>query len=103
MIGVQVQIVRYADDAQPGWVECHLIDAHGRRWSFLQKVPIVTEAALDQQSEYPQPGILACEVVTRHEGVVRIDTTQPWDIDSIEGEKQFDVQESLLVEVDWYL
>ncbi|MDI3282264.1 hypothetical protein [Polyangium sp. 15x6] len=101
MLGVQVQIVRFADDAQPGWVECHLIDAHGRRWSFLEKVPVVTLAPLDEQSEYPQPGIVACEVLTRRGGIARIDTAQPWAIESTEGETQFDVQESLLVEVDW--
>ncbi|MDI1443615.1 hypothetical protein [Polyangium sp. 6x1] len=47
-MGVEVQIVRFADDAQPGWVECHLLDAHGRRWAFLEKVPVVTTARLDR-------------------------------------------------------
>ncbi|MDI1477940.1 hypothetical protein [Polyangium sp. y55x31] len=101
MLGVRVQIVRFADESQPGWVECHLVDAHGRRWSFLEKVPVVTLALLDEQSEYPQPGIIGCEVVGRRGGIARIDTAQLWAIESTEGETQFDVPESLLVEVDW--
>ena len=101
MIGVQVHIVRFAYDTQPGIVECHLVDAHGRCWSFHEKVPVVTLAPLDEQSEYPQPGIIACEVVSRREGIAHVDTTQPWGIESTEGETQFDVPESLLVEVDW--
>jgi hypothetical protein len=100
MIGVQVQIVRFADDAQPGWVECHLLDAHGRCWSFLEKVPVVTTAPLDHQSHYPQPGIIACEVLAWHGGIARIDTTRPWGIESTDGETQFEVQEFLLVDVE---
>ncbi|MDI1448473.1 hypothetical protein [Polyangium sp. 6x1] len=98
MIGVRIQIVRYADDAQPGWVDCHLIDVHGRRWSFFEKVPIVTEALLDEQSEYPQPGVIHCKLISQCAGIARIDTTEPWGVESVEGETQFDVPESLLVE-----
>jgi hypothetical protein len=99
MLGVKVQIARYADDWQPGWVECRLTDAHGRLWSFVEKVPVVTSAPLDSSSIYPQPGVIACEVVERVGGVVRIDTTRPWGVESVEGETRFEVAESLLVAV----
>jgi hypothetical protein len=98
LVGVQVEIVRYADDSYPGWVEFYLIDVHGRRWSFVEKVPIVTEALLDASSTYPQPGLIACEVVGRAGGVARIDTTRPWGIESVEGETRFEVPEGSLVE-----
>jgi hypothetical protein len=39
---VRVEIVRYTDDHQPGFVECHLSDVAGRVWSFEEKVPVVT-------------------------------------------------------------
>jgi hypothetical protein len=98
MLGVKVDIVRYADDSQPGWVECHLTDAIGRRWSFVEKVPVVTAADLDASSVYPQPGVIACEVVGRAGGVVRIDTTRPWSVESVEGETRFEVPLGSLVE-----
>jgi hypothetical protein len=98
VIGVKIQIVRFADDAQPGWVECRLIDVHGRAWSFVEKAPVVSEAPLDATTVYPQPGVIACQVLDRTGGVARIDTGQPWDIASVEGQRQFDVPGDLLVE-----
>jgi hypothetical protein len=98
VVGVQVEIVRYVADSQPGWVECCLIDVHGRRWSFVEKVPIVTQAALGASSTYPQPGVIACEVVGRAGGVASIDTANPWGIKSLEGETRFEVPEGSLVE-----
>src|ERR1700733_4036676 len=65
MLGVQVQIVPFVDDYQPGIIECQFIDAHGRLWSFIEKVPVVTELDLDGDSSYPQPGVIACEEVER--------------------------------------
>lgn len=98
VIGVHVQIVRYADDSQPGWVECQLTDAHGRLWSFVEKLPVVSEALLDACSAYPQTGIIACEVIGIAGEVARVDTTCPWGVESVEGETQFEVPERLLVE-----
>ncbi len=98
MVAVLVEIVRYFDDSQPGWVECELIDANGRLWSFVEKVPIVTEASLDESSVYPQPGFIACRVIGRAGGVARVDTSLPWGVESVESETQFEVSEVLLVE-----
>jgi hypothetical protein len=96
--GVSVQIVRYIHAEPPGWVECRLIDVQGRVWSFVEKAPVVSEALLDASTVYPQPGAIACQVLDRTGGVARIDTGQPWDVASVEGQAQFDVSERLLVE-----
>jgi hypothetical protein len=82
MVGVSVEIRRYVDGAFPGWVECSLTDAHGRVWSFVEKIPIVTAEDLDAESRYPRPGVIACQVVERRVGmdateVVIIDTERP--------------------------
>ena len=63
MVGVSVEIVRYVDDSQPGWVEARLRDASGREGAFVEKAPVLTEAPLSAGSSYPQPGVIACEVV----------------------------------------
>ena len=65
MLGVNVVITRYTDDSNPGWVECKLTDASGREWAFIEKVPIVTTAPLTADTKYPQPGIIACEILER--------------------------------------
>lgn len=90
--------MRYVDDSQPGWVECRLTDANGRGWTFVEKVPVVTDADLDGESAYPRLGLIACDIITRDDRVVRVDTTRPWGIESVDGQTQFDVPPHLIVE-----
>jgi len=58
MPNLAVEIVRFVDDHQPGWVECEFIDAEGRRHTIIEKVPIVSPDKLDSTSEYPQSGFV---------------------------------------------
>ena len=91
-----VQIVRFTDASQPGWVECVLRDASGHEWLLADKVPIFTGAPLDAASSYPQPGVVACEIVrewTDGRGRRRsiISTERPWGVEATSGETQFEV------------
>lgn len=98
MLGVQVQIVRCVDDSFPGFVECELLDTHGRRWVFVEKAPVVASEYLSAKDTYPRAGVIACEVIHRTERCARIDTARPWGVKSAEGETQFDVPVESLVE-----
>lgn len=106
MIAVAIQITRYVDDSYPGFVECRFVDAAGREWLFIEKVPVVTSADLDAHSSYPQPGVIACQVIERrkvpdgHE-VVTVDTEEPWHVEATSGETRFDVLADQLVEIHW--
>jgi hypothetical protein len=102
MVGMRVTILRYiSDEPQPGIVECELKDAHGRRWSFIDKTAVVSAKQLDARSTYPQLGLITVNVIGRSfdaagREVVEIDT-QPCGIESVEGVTQFEVQpESLM-------
>jgi len=101
-VDIQIDIVRWHDDDPcPGVVECCLIDARSKRWTFIEKVPIVTEAMLGSDSLYPQPGVIRGIVVSiTHDmdsrGIVTIDTTLPWDIEDIDGTSRFDVRPNQL-------
>ncbi len=91
-----VQIVRFADPSQPGWVECVLQDASDREWVLVDKVPVFTEADLDASSTYPQPGVVACEIVrewTDGHGRQRciITTERPDGVAAKNGETEFEV------------
>ncbi len=93
---ISVQIVRFTDASQPGWVECVLQDALGCEWILADKLPIFTSAPLDAASSFPQPGVVACEVVrewTDERGRRRcvISTERPWDVEAKGGETQFEV------------
>ncbi|GEP41875.1 hypothetical protein [Brevifollis gellanilyticus] len=88
---VHVEIHRFIDDAQPSWVECTLRDASGREWQITDKVPTFTEAALDADSTYPQPGMVRCEIVrewTDEGGRQRcvISTAVPDAVEAVSGE-----------------
>lgn len=95
MLAVRVEISRYVDDWQPGWVECKLTDALGHEHVFVEKVPVVSQAHLDAASSYPQSGVIACTVVATRERdgreVVRIDTETPDGVESTTGLSQFEV------------
>jgi len=106
MLGVKVTILRYvSDDPQPGVVE--LEDAHGRRWSFVEKTAIVSAAHLDANTSYPQQGIIACEIVrcsrddAAEREIVRISSERPWFVESVDGSTEFDVLPDALVEFNW--
>jgi hypothetical protein len=97
VLGIKVTIIRYlSDEPFPGIVECQLVDAHGRRWSFVEKSAVVSTDSLDARTVYPQTGMIAGEVVERcrnPEGreVVRFNTEQPYGVSSVDGAAQFDV------------
>lgn len=93
---VKVAITRFVDDAQPGWVECRLIDAQGNAWRFIEKVPVVTTEDLDATSAYPCLGVIACQIVRKRvdanaNEIITIDTGAPWGIASITGQTCFEV------------
>jgi hypothetical protein len=97
-------ITRYvSDEPQPGIVECEMVDAHGRRWLFLEKTAVISSFHLDACTCYPRPAIIAVEVVGRFQDaqlgeILRIDTDRPWGIQSVEGETLFEILPTLLVE-----
>src|SRR5438067_898840 len=101
---VKVTITRYvSDDPQPGLVECQLVGAHGRCWTFIDKTAIFSEEDLDASSPYPLSAVIACEVIERCRDatgreVIRIDTEQPWGVGSVEGETRFEVSATALLE-----
>ena len=105
MLGIRVKIVRYiSDEPQPGIVECQLEDAHGRRWSFVEKTAIVSTEHLDAHASYPQRGVLAGEIVQRRlddagREIIRISTERPWHVESVDGVTEFEILPESLVEL----
>jgi hypothetical protein len=104
MVAVKVKILRYlSDDPQPGVVECELEDAHGQKWSFIEKTAIVSTADLDAYSSYPTSGLIGCEIVQRRQNadreIVRISTERPCMVESTDGSTEFDVGPDALVDV----
>ena len=104
MTGLDVEIVRFVDAHQPGFVECSITDAWNAKHLFVEKVPVVTDEALTESSSYPRRGVVACDVLRRWRDsndreIVTIDTYKPWGIESAAGQTQFDVLVSALTEI----
>ncbi len=103
MSALEVQIVRFVEDSQPGWAECEFVDVSGHRHTLCDKVPIFSTEYLDANSAFPQPGVADCEVLARwkeEDGreLVRITTIRPYGIESREGLSEFVVFAKQLVE-----
>lgn len=93
---ISIQIVRFTDPSFPGWVECILRDASGCEWKLTGKVPVFTKAPLDAASSYPQPGVVACEIIREwidehSRKRCSITTERPWGIEAEGGVTQFEV------------
>ena len=105
MLGMKIVIARYiSDEPQPGLVECELKDVYGRRWLFVEKAAVVSSEKLDATTTYPRQGVIAGQVIQQlpaWEGqeTVRFDTRHPWGVESVDGETQFDVHRSLVVQL----
>ena len=95
VIGIGIVIERFVDAAQPGFVGFTLVDAAGRTWSFIDKVPAISMEDLSADTTYPRPGWIACEVVDRfvRDGreLAVIDTGSTWGISAVGGETRFEV------------
>ena len=99
---IPVEIVRFVDEHYPGFVECHLQDAHGHVHVFVEKVPIVTTESLRLNSSYPRPGAVECTVEEEyhdHAGrpLVAVSTELPWHVESSTGQTRFELLASQVV------
>lgn len=98
-----VLIVRYVDDAFPGWVESEFLDAYGKLHVLRDKAPVFSEAELAPDSDYPCQGVAACEVVShwldeQGRALVRITTGRPYGIESVQGLSDFVVLSAQITE-----
>jgi hypothetical protein len=105
MLAVDISIVRWVDDYQPGIVECQLTDRFGKVWCFIEKLPVVSmDNTLSATSSYPQAGVIACAVTklgpdAAGREVVAIDTSAPWGVQAVDGTTCFQVFADQVVEL----
>lgn len=104
MIGIKVKITRLISSDQPGVVECIFKDAWDKEFKIQEKIPIVTTDDLDENSDYPSDGVVACEVIkewddTEGRKLVTVDIDKPWSIETIDGLTQFNILQKDLIEI----
>jgi hypothetical protein len=102
----RAQIIRWVSDDFPGFVECRFAGALGREWSLIEKLPVVTNADLRSNSQFPQPALIACEVVAGGQDdagrkIAEITTITPFAIEATDGTTCFQLYaEQLQVDDD---
>src|SRR6266567_6265877 len=94
---LEVQIVQFVDDHQPGTVKCEFADAHGQVHNIIEEAPVVSLEMLDANSTYPRLGSVRCQVLERwndpaEQELVRISTDEPDHIQSTDGLFEFIVR-----------
>jgi hypothetical protein len=104
IIGIRVAITRYvSDEPQPGIIECEFTDAFGRQRRFVEKTAIVSAEDLDARTRYPQPGVIACEVLefgrdASGRDIILVSTEYPDSVEAVDGTMRFEVLPTALVE-----
>lgn len=100
MQGTVVKITRLVEASFPGFVECSLVDADGRTHLFVEKVPVVTLECLDEESDYPTDGVIACEIIgTTEDSVLHVSTRLPWGVESKDGQTGFKIKREKLIKL----
>jgi hypothetical protein len=99
---VTVAILHIVDDGFPALVECELIDRFGKAWRFIEKLPVV-EAKDRHHGLFPRPGAIACQIIdtgtdAQGKAFTRIDTEQPWHVQSVDDVTQFEVLTGQLID-----
>lgn len=101
---IRIKITSFIGNDQLGFVECKFHDAWNNKYTIHDKIPIVTKKYLDANSEYPQEGLIACEIVKKwvdKDGrkILTVSTEKPWAVETINGLTEFDILEEQLIEV----
>jgi hypothetical protein len=101
MQAIKIKITSFISNDQPGFVECKLVDAWNKEHTIQDKVPIFTDKYLSENSDYPQDGIIACELIkkwTDRDGrkIFTIATDKVWAVNTIESVTEFDLLEEQL-------
>ena len=95
------KIIRWVSDDQPGFVECRFADRLGQEWSVIEKLPVLTDADIPSDSQFPQPGFIACEIVARGQDdagreIAEITTRNPWAMEATDRTTNFQVHAAQL-------
>lgn len=102
---LKLQVVRCVDESFPGWAECQLLDAGGRRHVIVEKVPVLFVDWLGPGTPLPQDAEARCEILeswrdAQGRELTRVTTARPDWIETTEGLVEFVVEKSQVVSAE---
>lgn len=95
------EISRIIDTDFPIWVECCFLDAWGAEHIIHEKLPLVIAKADISDANLPCACVIACETIREWKdssgrNLVTVTTTNPWDIETLHGLHEFDIEKDKL-------
>ena len=104
-LGLKIKIIEFADNSQPGFVNCTFTDSFGQEYKIFDKVPVVTDEYLDENSDYPKDGIVSCVILDENPDktnadIVQINIAEPLHISTVNDETIFFVYKNQLTDYD---
>ena len=97
MTGLIVEIKKITDQAQPLYVEAELVDIHGKRHVFHDKLPVFSSLEF---SSFPCIGEIRCVIIDQNEESLVVDTSILDGVNSIEGEACFEISKNQIRQID---
>jgi hypothetical protein len=89
---LRCQAVEWVDADWPGWVRVRLVDADGRAWHLVDKVPVFG-GDFGPETPLPVPVDVHCDVVGE-DGDQLVIVEPRWDVSAEDGTSQFRVRRS---------
>lgn len=104
-LGLKIKIIEFADNSQPGFVNCTFTDLYGQEYIIFEKIPVVTDENLDENSDYPKDGIVGCLILDENPdmtnaNIVKINIAEPLHISTENDETIFFVLKNQLTDYD---
>jgi len=104
-LGLKIEIIEFADNGQPGFVNSIFTDALGQEHKIFDKIPVVTDEYLDENSQYPREGIVGCVIIDENPDknnpdIVKINIDEPLRISTTNDETLFFVFKNQITDLD---
>ncbi|MCM0674036.1 hypothetical protein NCC78_04870 [Micromonospora phytophila] len=93
---VRCEVVAWVSHDFPGWIRVRLVDADGKPWFFVDKVPVFTCGQLDAGARLPAPVRLGCSIVGNDEDGAVVVSTRRDAVEAEDGQTRFRVRDDQL-------
>jgi hypothetical protein len=92
IVFLRCEAVAWVDQNWPGWIRVRLIDATGRSWYFVDKVPIFHMNDSAGAIDFPAAAFIRCRIIGEDSNdVISVSTAAPDFVEAEDGTTEFGV------------
>ncbi|MGW3856103.1 hypothetical protein [Micromonospora arida] len=93
---LRCEVVAWVSQEFPGWVRVRLVDADGKSWFFVDKVPVFTGGQLSADTRLPAAAHVRCGIVRHDDDRAVVISTAPDGVEAEGGRRLFRIREDQL-------